>query len=173
VIGTFLNIKAFSCLMSTVMYAFRIKKDDWWDFASKAKEFYIETGLVSKGLANLRNGPAKSRQKFNTLRSSLDLLLEIDGAELQVFDENEEHYLFRVLEKGYRFMNNFQKMDWPIHPVFYDNRADVPEEDEANEKVADWLDEEIQHHRYFIYPLVAKNDLARMLSDYESDGGIK
>lgn len=138
--------------MSTKMYNYRVAKDRWWEFANACREFYMAKHPYGKAI---RAAAANEGAKYSDLMKIVKAVAAADETvELQVFDEGET-YLFRPLEVGWFFMNNCQMWEtYGVEAVFYDTRSDVPPEDEKNKAVAEWVDEKILAHEYFMYGLL-------------------
>lgn len=158
--------------MSTVMYCYKVRREDWWEFAAKLRKFYHESNILLKVI---HASAGKSVEDIQAARNKwLEWFRDRHFAEeyssqVQLFELDDEHYLFRVLERGYRFMNNYEKRGWPVEPVVYDNRTDVPLKDEANEQTAEWMDERIQQRQYFLWPLVDKHDIFGWLWEWKGN----
>lgn len=147
--------------MSTVMYAYRIRKKGFWSFFDKIRTEYQEDSLASLFVRSIHDEIINQRMKY---REALDDIKK-DGPEvkLQVF-ERGNYFIFRVLEASYHFLNNSHKYS-EIEPVFYDGRTDIPSEHKKNIKVADWMDEEIRQGHYFIVYIVDCDDMNKWLWD--------
>lgn len=140
--------------MSTVMHCYRIKREDWWGFAAQVRDYYLNDNLMKTIIK--KSGAEISGSEVLRLA---EFMAKHEPINLQIFEENDgRHYLIRVLELGYRFMNNYAKQGWPVKPVFYDNRTDLSPEEEANKETAEWIDEMISQRRYLIYPIIADAD---------------
>jgi hypothetical protein len=147
--------------MSTVMYAYRIAKDDLWPFVESVRRLYAtqsELGMAGSKLAaafieaDRRAEP--DEQQLDRIISSFDQLTEsMDSeqtVELVLYDEGDT-WLFRVAERGWFFLDHHDEHDWPITPVFYDNRSDdMFAETEANYEVARWMDRQAMARRYLL-----------------------
>jgi hypothetical protein len=68
---------------------------------------------------------------------------------VQLFDFGDD-WIFRVLESGYYFANKHKELFPKLGEVFYDDRSDIPPEDEANEIIADKIDVLVSQKRYFM-----------------------
>jgi hypothetical protein len=143
--------------MSTVMYCFRIKKEELWPFCDNLRAFYKENSLISFLIK------IAGKQKFNNNKETISKTLEAIKndkyhVDLQLFEENKSTWLFRVLEYGYLFMNSYTQFD-QIKPVFYDDRSDVPEDQEANLSIAEQIDAFAEVKQYFIVPIIDEDYL--------------
>lgn len=136
--------------MSTKMYNYRISKQEFWAFTKDCQEFYLENHPIYQILIT-----AISKDDYITFSGRLDKLFPKWAVDLQLFDEGET-YLIRVLENGYFFMKNAD--EWLIERVTYDNRTDVPPEEEMNRAVAEWCDQKIENREFLIYPLIGRED---------------
>ena len=156
--------------MSTVMYCYRIKRADWWSFFDGIREFYLENNILHKVLYNLEYAFVKHNSRCFVALSNL---LENNATiELQLFEEPDgEHYLFRVLEQGYRFMNSYEEQGWPIEPVFYDTRTESS--DAEKETLSDWVDKMICNHHYLVCSALSDTDFARILWEHARLGREK
>ena len=118
--------------MSIKMYNYRIRKDAWWSFAAAVREFYLAEYPVFKVLAEVSEGDGITYSKFV---EAVDVFRDWT-VELQLFDEGD-HWLIRPLEQGYFFMNGHEQWvdEFGLETVWYDDRSDVPPEDEKNRPV--------------------------------------
>lgn len=128
--------------MSAVMYCYSVPIKEWWGFVEGVRNYYLEHNSILRSIL-------ESDKHY----SVLDELEDTIKVELQVFCMGED-YLFRVLEHGHFFLNNYKGFPVPPESVFYDDRTDVPKEDEPNKEVAKEVDELIDKRRYFLYPLI-------------------
>lgn len=137
------------------MYNYRVAKAQFWPFAKACREFYMSTHPILKALASV--DPCKT--EYSDFAKSVDKLAPEWTIDLQLFDEGDS-YLIRVLESGYFFMKNAAEwLSFGLEHVTYDDRCDVPPEDEPNKAVAVWCDERIDAREYLMYPLVSRDDM--------------
>jgi len=140
------------------MYNYRIAKWRWWYLATTCREFYKDNHPISLALTKLASGNP-SYSQFSKTVNELTTGNESWTVELQLFDEGDT-WLIRVLEQGYFFHNHWTEWNHlGLEAVTYDNRSDVPPEDEKNAAVAQWVDEKILAAEYFLYPLLSREDL--------------
>jgi hypothetical protein len=133
--------------MSTVMYCFRIKKEELWPFCDNLRTFHREEAIIFQLLEK-----AKTKEIHNF---ASDIHYHVN---LQLFEENENTWLFRVLENSYLFLNNWQQFN-QIESVFYDDRSNMPEEQEGNLAIAEWVDTLLKAKQYFTVPIIDKDYL--------------
>lgn len=79
--------------------------------------------------------------------------------ELQLFREQAGTWIVRPLEIGHFFGQVAEQMPDALEPVFYDDRADVPAEHEANRELARWVDGRIRAGDYLLHPLLDRTRL--------------
>ena len=149
--------------MSTRMYNYRIGKERWWEFANKCRAYYMSSHplatLVDSVSKKTPNEILDVMDKMSTFIRDTELTCD-----LQLFDEGDT-YIVRPLENGYFFMNNHTRWtEFGLEPVFYDDRSDVPAEQEKNREVSLWCDERIHASEYLVFPLFSEDMLiSRML----------
>ena len=156
--------------MSTRMYNYRLPKDAWWDFARACRAAYLEEHPISMAFSM----SSKSAQnldpegKAERMGKILDTLKNLNEwmVDLQLFDEGNT-YLIRPLERGYFFLNH--RCAWEesfgLEPVFYDDRSDVPPEQEPNREVSRWCDEKIEAGEYLMYSVASEDTLSKVFFD--------
>lgn len=130
--------------MSTVMYAYRCKIEDMWRVVSAFRK-------IAKAQTFDREYIRKMYFKNPTLWKSE---IEVD---LQFFMRGQ-NYIFRILAQGYVYQNRASTIPF-IQPVIYDNRTDVPPEQEKNEKIARWMDGMIAARQYILVPIISIEDI--------------
>jgi hypothetical protein len=137
------------------MYCYRVDKAKLWEVVDQVRAWYEKESAVYYLLGKYREDRTsqESWKKAHELARN-----QQNHVELQLFDEGES-WLFRVLEQGYSFMNHYEKMEWGVHPVFYDDRSDMPEEWETNYETTEWLDDLISKGHYFMVSIVDQNRL--------------
>ena len=150
--------------MGTVFYGYKVEKQNLWEVIDRIREYYrrvhfiyrikVDQNLKNLEDENVRNEFLSELQKM-LYRKDFQNQVDVD---LQLFDF-DDHYIFQVLEAGYQFMNNgyeaITKDDRSLlEPVFYDNRADIPESDLDNEVIVDEIDKLIRQRKYFIVSIV-------------------
>ena len=83
-----------------------------------------------------------------------------------MFDEGDT-YLIRPLERGYFFLNTHDRwiQEFGLEPVFYDDRSDVPPEQEKNRAVSLWCDDKIAKGEYLLYQVVTEDGLSSTIMD--------
>lgn len=156
--------------MSTVMYSYRLPKDRWWDFARACRTAYLDEhplpmafSMSSKSAQNL-----DPKGKAERLGKILDTIKNLDEwmVDLQLFDEGDT-YLIRPLERGYFFLNHHRAWEdnFGLEPVFYDDRSDVPTEQEPNREVSRWCDEKIEAGEYLLYSVISEDALSNIVFD--------
>jgi len=160
-------------VVSTVMYAYRIRQRDFWDFAMALRAAYHRESWLRKlfirELVKVLAKEATPEESYETVKHLLSSQALKDATvRLQVFPINQEYLLFRVLENGYFFLN--QHEDWPVvRPCFYDDRSDVSPRERRNLKFADRMDEMIREGRYFIFQVISEHDIQRWAWDAIND----
>lgn len=136
--------------MSTVLYAYKVHKSDFWNVFDDIREYYKSNYIILGALK-----AAKNEGYFDTMKMLKSFFAEEtinrQDTRLQLFDF-EDCWIFRVLEPGYYFMNNSHEFN--IELIQYDNRTDVPPEDKPNELIADQIDMMIDSGHYFLVPLI-------------------
>lgn len=151
--------------MSRVMYTYRLPKCVWWEFASACRKAYAEEHpipmIMTKAAQSARELSAED--KASKLGSILEAIRKSDEwmVDLQLFDEGDT-YLIRPLERGYFFLNNHERWTrrFGLEPVFYDDRSDVPPEQEKNRDVSLWCDDKIERGEYLLYQVVEQDNLS-------------
>lgn len=150
--------------MSVKMYNYRINKDDLWQFVLGCREFYMQNHPLHVALREKARDEGFSSKVFTSIKKHSDELT----MDVQLFNEGET-YLVRILESGWFFLNKLSEIaeatGIAIEKVFYDNRTDVPPEDEKNAAVADWCDEMINTRQYLTVELVSIGQLKMMMLD--------
>lgn len=155
--------------VSCVMYSYRIPKQRWWEFARACRESYALTHpipvIILKSAQVARELPAE--EKASKLGDILDAIRKLDEwlVDLQLFDEGDT-YIIRPLERGYFFLNNHEQWaGFGLEPVFYDDRSDVPAEQEKNHEVSLWCDEKIALGEYLLHPVITEDSLSSAVFD--------
>lgn len=151
--------------MSRVMYNYRIDKARWWELARDVREVYAEHHPAA--LAVKKVTPTDSAGTLNHL-NALDKVVDALDKEsltvdLQLFDEGGS-YIVRPLERGWFFFNNAQRWvdGFSLERVFYDDRGDVPADQESNRKVSVWCDQKIADGEFLIFPVLTRDSLHLM-----------
>ena len=157
--------------MSTKMYAYRVEKAQLWPLVDQVRDWYEKNEavfyLMDAHRKTRANQELSAAEHFAAWSAGQDLAADRGNyVELQLFDEGDT-WLCRVLERGYAFMNHYEKEHWPIEGVFYDDRSDMPEEWEKNLATVDWMEEKIQARHWFCVDIVAKYILADYLDREE------
>lgn len=145
--------------MSTKMYNYRLPKADWWVFAKACREYY----LVNHPVMEILKASGEGLASYNKITEAVDCFVEYP-VNLQLFDEGDT-YLVRPLEIGYFFMNHYDKFAPDLTPVTYDNRTDVPPEDEKNKIVAEWVDAKIHNGEYLTFTVMDRDDFISIALD--------
>lgn len=151
--------------MSIVFYGYRVRRERFWEAVDRVREIYAEESLLAKAATRLGRRAADGAETFTEAYEKLNSLLKLPehehlSTELQVFDEDDEHYVVRPLEAGLLFHNLYDRYHWSeFEPVYLDARADVPPEHEANRPVVDRVNRLIEAKHYFITPIF-DNDAA-------------
>jgi len=147
--------------MSTVFYGYRIKKQDLWPTVDKIKKFYKEKSPFYDGLAEI--ACVEDQTERMTWDKEEVLINEYAGTkearlvELQFF-EFEDHYVFRVLERGYFFANNSEQ--FALESVWYDNRTDDDwDEMQKHREAVDEIDDMISRGHSFEVTIVQRMDV--------------
>lgn len=141
--------------MSTVMYAYRVYKNVFWDFIDKVRKVYEKDHVLYN--LELKEQPKTDEERIQAYNSVCEMHRKLKefGAEIQVFDYDSDSYVFLVRERNYFFLNaRNEHDDWPLENYWYDTRADliVLNQDEILE-VAEWIDAQIISQHFFLVPL--------------------
>ena len=156
--------------MSRVMYSYRLPKEHWWDFARDCRQVYEGEHPVVALLINAARGARMlpPEDKSAKLIALLDAVRKMQEwmVDLQLFDEGDT-YLIRPLERGYFFLNTHDRwiQEFGLEPVFYDDRSDVPPEQEKNRAVSLWCDDKIAKGEYLLYQVVTEDGLSSTIMD--------
>lgn len=145
--------------MSTVMYCYKINKDDWWEFFGKMRNHYINESVTMK----LAMAYQKEESGHDFWKFCQD---DENHISVQLFDFNDD-WIFRVLETGYYFANKHKELFSELGEVFYDNRTAIPLENEANEAIADRIDVLMRQKRYFMAYILDSNLLFSIAFDVD------
>lgn len=162
--------------MSTHFYFYRVERRGFWGFVEQVRDFYFPEGPLMLVARDMKE-KLDARKDEDSPEEQADAFLEGIGffregsraaarltVELQVFEEDAEHYIFRVLEWGYTFMNHHQRERWPVEPVFFDDGTDLSPEEERLRPLVDRVEAMIDLRRYFITPVTALDDASMHLS---------
>lgn len=145
--------------MSIRFYAYRIRKDCWWDFARACHEFYLSYCPLMVLVKAATEGKTVEEQIENFSKIQETLNKADLATELQLFDVGE-HYIVRPLENGWFFKN--QDAEWirefGLERVFYDDRSDVPTEEEPNREIALRCDDLIERGEYLMFSVISNDD---------------
>lgn len=151
--------------MSRVMYSYRIPKDKWWELSRDIRRTYLDkhaaSVLVNVALKNRNRSPV---DRFDALDKIITVVTEKElTVDLQLFDEGDT-YIVRPLERGYFFMNTAQRWvdGFGLERVYYDDRSDVPTEDENNREVSVWCDKMIEDGEYLVFPVITTDLLYKI-----------
>lgn len=140
--------------MSTKMYCYIVSKESFWNAVGKIRK-WSDTNLREL----LLHFP--DYERFNEVSQSLEKAF---GLRLQVFevDEYPNSYVFRALEPGYAFMNRDTEICPELERAFYDDRADVPEEDMKYLPLVDSIDNLIRARKYMIVPIQDEESMSEL-----------
>lgn len=132
--------------MGIRLYLYEIAIDDWWQFIDDVNRLYLTDSPMAIVMTELN----KTKQYGVMIKLLGNTQYQVD---IQRF-EYDGVYLFRVLEAGYFFMNNFQERFPYLKTHFYDNHSDIDEEMEREAKYVDIIDDTIKIRHYMIYPVI-------------------
>lgn len=157
--------------MSTRLYTFRVDKAIWWPTLESIRAVYLAEYPMAAAIRSAAEAAAeKAARAEDPTDARISAMREVDviargytkdpeqgySVDFQVFDEGDT-WLVRPLEHGYFLLGSHER--WPeLIPVFYNNSTDVPPEQKANRQVADWVDEQILAHRYFVVPVLTRSE---------------
>jgi hypothetical protein len=157
--------------MSTRMYSYRVDKDVWWDVYDRVRALYLAEYPMSQAIRQIAEAIIVGREQAAPV-GRVEALGLIDvvtdrftknpdegwSVDFQVFDEGPM-WLLRPLEHGRFLLTEDRYLRFPdLRPVFYNNGFDVPPEEQPNEAVARWVDTQIDAHRYFLVPVLDRDD---------------
>ena len=129
--------------MSTIMYNYKISKDSWWYFYGRLREHYLNDSMILE--------LAKDYQKDKSFwKFCKD---DENHVSIQLFDFGYD-WIFRVLEHGYYFLDNHNKLFPELEEVFYDDRSDVLPDHKGNEVIARKIDYMIGQRQYLVAHIV-------------------
>ena len=140
------------------MYNFRVPKERWWEVAASVRRYYMQNHPIAQALTKMVGDKVENPKFFE----AVDKLTPEWLVDLQLFDEGDT-WLIRPLERSYFFMNNADR--WGVERVTYDDRTDVPPEEEKTKAVAVWVDEQIDAHRYFVFSVLTREDFLDLWFD--------
>lgn len=154
--------------MSAVLYMVRIKKADFWSFVEKYRQFCIRTHFFRKEVLQGHRDYIEYEKStsWKTTYTKLEKAFERhkdQTIELQLFEIQKGYYHIRPLEQFNTLWNNFDKEGWPVKPVVYDNRTEVPKEERKNKRIACKVDELIRQRKYLICSIVSAEDMHRWI----------
>ncbi len=163
--------------MSTVMYAFRIRRKLFWEIAPAIRDFYLQNNMVSSVANETKKRLIEGTAPRSVLGSWVlfcDYLLygtkpyhwSENEVELQLFTRGSD-YIIRVLERGWMFWNVFEEQGWPVTPVSYDGRSESSKEKPQEYKMALWMEDKIKAHSYVVWPVINRDDLWAAMYDDE------
>lgn len=156
--------------MSRVMYSYRLPKERWWEFAQSCREAYAASHPLSVIILRVAHSARDlpPDEKASKMVSILDIISKLGEwtIDLQLFDEGDT-YIIRPLERGYFFLNNHTQWvtEFGLEPVFYDDRSDVPAEQEGNREVSLWCDAKIARGEYLLYQVITEDSLSQAVFD--------
>ena len=159
--------------MSTRLYTFRVERDRFWGVVDQVRDYYYREGALMRLAAEMKGRTDSEHDEEKRIKMSIEALDAFrDGnrqtedltVQLQVFEEDAEHYIFRVLELGYTFLNNFESQGWEVEPVFYDDGSDLSDEEEALRPLVSRIEAMIENRRYLVVSVVELNDASMYLS---------
>lgn len=146
------------------MYAYRIKKEDWWNFAEKARQKFLTDHpmldiirVYWDGVHKLSLNDLEERKQLGFMEKIKSLAEDME-TDIRILDEGET-YLFEVFEHGYFFMNSSRDWKDVLTEVFYDGRSDEGDRNDSAYETALWVREQVEKHHYMIYPLVLESDM--------------
>lgn len=132
--------------MSTVMYCYKIPKDNWWEFFRKMRQHYIDNSITMK-LAKACQETKLPLEYFEFCKD------DNNHIETQLFDFGND-WIFRVLETGYYFHNKHSELFPELEEIYYDDRTVIPPEHKANEAISDKIEVLLKRKEYFIAYIV-------------------
>ncbi len=159
--------------MSVRLYTFRITKALWWDTLASIRGVYLAEYPIAQAMTVMANALIEKAEtdRSGDIATKLQMLSLLDtfsdtytkdpdegwSVEFQVFDEGDT-WLIRPLERGSFLLGRHER--WPeLQPVFYDTRTDEPSVNvPANRATSEWVDEQIKAHRYFVVPVLSRED---------------
>lgn len=98
--------------------------------------------------------------KYLTHTSKYLKIFQDEGVEIQIF-RTYQGILYRVLENGYGLKNMLWKEPNFFPTCDYDDRTDIPEEDEQNKKIALFVGDQIERKEYSIEIIVRGNSMGQ------------
>lgn len=150
--------------MSITMYAYKIKRRDFWPFMGTIRTLYREKhpafGLKLKEDAL----PKDSTDALAIVDNAMKMFRGYGGtigSEVELFELNDKQYLFRVLERTYFFLEQLKlhEAEWPITKCYYDDTGELLEELIPNLDTAKWMNEQVAEQKYFITPIFNLDNL--------------
>jgi hypothetical protein len=128
--------------MSSVFNGYKVNKKNFWTVVDYIKR-------------NVPNYPIQ----YSVYEQHKDIILKERLKEIQVFDYSNSIYIFRILESGFETIKILRNI--PVcQNVFVDTRSDSEKSIKKSfMKILDFVDDQIRMKRYFIVPIISKEDL--------------
>lgn len=145
--------------MSTVMYACRIKKKDFWDITDQLRQHIYNNHPAFKYAKiqrdRMKNDGISFSEANECFMEDMKIGMQADDTglvALQLFD-CKTTWLVRPLSFGWNFEPALDELKLPYKSVWYDGRVDEGSH-HTSEGIADWMDHEINCRRYLIHVLL-------------------
>ena len=140
--------------MSTVMYVYRVPAPQLWPLLDALRAYYVEHNMTYTVMTEIaRRGQPDALAHARKWADHIELHVTV-----QLFHDGDT-WLLRILENGYFFLNHWQEFARFVQPVFFDDRTDIPANEEVNAAIAEWLDEQIAKRHYLLAPLIDTDEL--------------
>jgi hypothetical protein len=169
--------------MSTVLYAYRCPQDKLWDLHAQIRAYSLaDSSPVKRFWYQMAKDHIQREEGLDYQGNAMKYLdkwsmagedsRDNEDIRMQVFYEPNATVLIRFLmnEDPHRYLDTMRSRghELPLTPVFYDNRSDVPDDEQMNEIFADWVDDMIRDNQYAIIPILTVKDCHHLLWNDES-----
>jgi hypothetical protein len=162
--------------VSTVLYAYRIKRSELWPLAEALRERYLEVSPLAE-LVNEYVPRMDEEQREDFRKRFFDptneFVHDMSRADLILYEEDAEHFLLRFAEYGWF---GYEQLDRELSPwavssgwvdrieqVIVDNRSDQDlDRDARNMPAADLVDELVRSRHYLLVRLLEPSDLRNL-----------
>lgn len=162
-------------VMSIHFVAYRVERRKLWDLVDKVREFYFHEGPLMAIAREIKAqiDAAPEDERATKFQEALNFFSDDNKSageltvEMQVYEDDADHFIFRILEYDYTFMSNFESQGWEIEPIYYDNGSDVSPEEEALMPIVDRVFALTDLRRYFLTPIISLDDASMYMSEID------
>jgi hypothetical protein len=173
--------------VSTVLYSYRLKRQDLWELAEALRERYLAEGAMARLLREyVPRMDEEQREQFRQrfFDPANEFVADMSRADLILYEEDPDHFLIRFSEYGWF---GYESLDSELSPwaresgwaerleqVIVDNRSDSDlARDKRNMPAADLVDDLVRARRYLLVRLLEPGDLRNLFYSLRPEEGAE